>query len=88
MIFLSKSVRNRYAGMVKQLLYVLDENNIDVITLNGTIYKINANKIIRVANKLCITQILLHDQIVIDNRKLSQQDVKWSWNETRETHNE
>lgn len=76
MIFLSKSVRNRYAGMVKQLLYVLDENNIDVITLNGTIYKINANKIIRVANKLCITQILLHDQIVIDNRKLSQQDVK------------
>jgi len=74
--------------MVKQLFYVLDENSIDVIPLNGVIHKINANKIIRVSNKFCITQILRHDQTMIDSIKLSQQDVKWSSNETRETRNE
>jgi len=72
--FPSKSVRNRNIGVVKQIFYILDENNIDMVPLNGVINKINATKRIRIASNLRITQILRHDQIVIDSRKLSQQD--------------
>jgi len=84
LIPLSKSVWNRNIGVVKQLFYVLDENNIDMISLSGAINKINANKRIRITSNLCITQILRHDQSMIDSRKFSQQDVIWTWNEIRE----
>jgi len=73
---------------MEQSFYVLDKDNIYMVPLNGAIDKINANKRIRIASKLGITQILCHGYTVINSKKFSQQDIIWAWNKTREDNKE